>query len=66
MVRENPRKAELAQPWQEFHGAIREIKARNAGLDPKEVQRIVDEAVWEVRAERAQTRGTKTAKGASG
>ena len=32
---------------------IQDIRERNAGADPDEIQRIVDEAVSEVRAERA-------------
>ena len=31
---------------------VQDIRARNAGTDPEEIQRIVDEAVSEVRAER--------------
>ena len=31
---------------------VQDIRARNAGADPDEIQRIVDEAVREVRAER--------------
>ena len=31
---------------------VQDIRARNAGADPDEIQRIVDEAVSEVRAER--------------
>ena len=31
---------------------IQDIRARNADADPDEIQRIVDEAVSEVRAER--------------
>ena len=31
---------------------IQDIRARNAGADPEEIQRIADEAVSEVRAER--------------
>ena len=31
---------------------VQEIRARNADTDPDEIQRIVDEAVSEVRAER--------------
>jgi len=31
---------------------IQDIRERNAGTDPDEIQRIVDEAVSEVRAER--------------
>lgn len=37
---------------------VQDIRARNANADPDEVQRIVDEAVSEVRAER---RGSGTA-----
>ena len=33
---------------------IGDIRQRNAGTDPDEIQRIVDEAVSEVRAERAR------------
>ena len=32
--------------------AVQDIRARNAGRDPEEIQAIVDEAVREVRAER--------------
>lgn len=32
---------------------IQDIRERNAGADPDEIQRIVDEAVSEVRAERS-------------
>ncbi len=31
---------------------VQDIRARNAGADPDEIQRVVDEAVSEVRAER--------------
>ena len=31
---------------------VQDIRARNAGTDPEEIQRIADEAVSEVRAER--------------
>ncbi len=43
---------EQAVRWQMFSRTVREIKLRNAGADPDEVQRIVDEAVSEVRAAR--------------
>jgi len=36
---------------------VQDIRARNAGTDPEEIQRIADEAVSEVRAER-RTRKT--------
>ena len=35
-----------------FKRTVEKIKARNANADPDEVQRIVDDAVREVRAER--------------
>jgi len=35
-----------------FDETVREIKARNAGTDPDELQAIIDEAVQEVRAEK--------------
>jgi hypothetical protein len=39
-----------------FHRTVRDIKARNAGTNPDEMQALVDEAVREVRAER-RTKG---------
>ena len=35
-----------------FHRTVQDIKARNAGTDPDELQALVDTAVLEVRAER--------------
>jgi len=35
-----------------LQGTVQDIRARNAGTDPEEIQRIADEAVSEVRAER--------------
>ena len=35
-----------------FHRTAQDIKARNAGTDPDEMQALIDEAVLEVRAER--------------
>jgi hypothetical protein len=43
---------EDAVRWRVFQRTVEDIKARNAGADPDEIQRIVDEAVGEVRAER--------------
>ena len=43
---------EDAVRWRVFHRTVQDIKARNAGTGPDEVQLIVDEAVSEVRAER--------------
>jgi len=36
-----------------FHRTVQDIKARNAGTDPNEIQALVDDAVREVRAERS-------------
>jgi hypothetical protein len=36
-----------------FHRAVQDIKARNAGTDPNEIQSLVDDTVREVRAERS-------------
>ena len=35
-----------------FHETVREIKKRNAGLDPQEAQRLADEAVAWAREDR--------------
>ena len=35
-----------------FHRSVQDIKARNAGADPDELQALIDDAVREVRAER--------------
>ena len=43
---------EDAVRWRVFHRTVQEIKARNANTGLDELQRIVDEAVDEVRAER--------------
>jgi hypothetical protein len=43
---------EQAVRAQLFHRTIQDIKARNAGTDPDEMQALVDDAVREVRAER--------------
>ncbi|HTS38362.1 MAG TPA: ribbon-helix-helix domain-containing protein [Candidatus Solibacter sp.] len=37
---------------QVMHRTVRDIKARNVGADSAEIQRIVDEAAGQVRAER--------------
>ena len=36
-----------------FQRTVQDIKARNAGTDPNEIQALVDDAVREVRAERS-------------
>jgi hypothetical protein len=43
---------EQAVRWRVFHGTVRDIKTRNAKTNPGELQRIVDNAVGEVRAKR--------------
>jgi hypothetical protein len=43
---------EEAVDWRVFQCTIQDIWARNADADPDEIQRIVDEAVSELRAER--------------
>jgi hypothetical protein len=56
---------EDAVRWRVFQRTVEDIKARNAGADPEEIQRIVDEAVREVRAERrAQPKVKPDARGA--
>jgi hypothetical protein len=39
-----------------FHRTVQDIKARNAGTDPDEIQSLIDDAVSEVRAERRAKR----------
>lgn len=43
---------EEAVRWRILSRTAQDIKARNAGADPEELQRIVDEAVRQVRSER--------------
>ena len=47
---------EEAVRWHVFHRTVQDIRARNADADPDEIQRIVDEAVQEVRADK-RTKG---------
>jgi hypothetical protein len=42
---------EEAVRWRVLQCTVQDIRARNADADPDEIQRIVDEAVSEVRAE---------------
>jgi Ribbon-helix-helix domain len=42
--------------WRVLQRTIQDIRAHNAVADPDEIQRIVDEAVAEVRAERGQAK----------
>ena len=56
---------EDAVRWRVFQRTVEDIKARNADADPDEIQRIVDEAVGEVRAERrARPKAKPDARGA--
>ena len=47
---------EEAVRWRVFHRTVQDVKERNADTDPEELQRIIDEAVNEVRAERSAKR----------
>lgn len=47
---------EDAVRWRVFHRTVRDIKSRNADTSPEELQRIVDDAVREVRAVRRDKR----------
>jgi hypothetical protein len=49
---------EEAVRWRVLHRSVQDIKTRNADVDSEELQRIVDDALREVRAER---RGRKKA-----
>ncbi len=43
---------EEAVRWRVFNLTVQDIRERNADVDPDELQRIIDETVREVRAER--------------
>jgi hypothetical protein len=43
---------EEAVRWRVFNLTVQDIRERNADVDPGELQRIIDETVREVRAER--------------
>lgn len=47
---------EEAVRWRILRRTIQDIRARNADADPDEIQRVVDDAVANVRAERAASR----------
>jgi hypothetical protein len=47
---------EEAVRWRIFNRTVQEIKARNAGADPDELQAIVYAALREVRAQRSTKR----------
>jgi hypothetical protein len=42
---------EEAVRWHVFHLTVQDIRERNAGADPDELQRIIDEAVAGVRSD---------------
>lgn len=42
-----------------FHQTVQNIKARNAGTDPAELEKIVDDAVRDVRAARRSRKKTR-------
>jgi len=43
---------EEAVRWHVLHRTVQDIRERNANTDPDELQRIIDETVGQVRAER--------------
>lgn len=43
---------EDAVRWRIFHHTVQDIKGRNAKINPRMLQRVVDEAVGEVRAKK--------------
>ena len=47
---------EEAVRWRVFHRTVQDIRAHNADADPDEIQRIIDEAVQEVRTDQ-RTKG---------
>lgn len=51
---------EEAVRWRIFDRTVQDIKARNAGAGPEELQSLIDEAVREVRAGRETERRTGT------
>jgi len=47
---------EEAVRWRIFNRSVQQIKARNAGADPDDLQALVDAALREVRAQRRTKR----------
>jgi len=47
---------EEAVRWRIFNRTVQQIKARNAGADPDELQALVDAALREVRTQRSTKR----------
>ena len=52
---------EAAVRWRVFHRTVQDIKARNADAAPDELQRVIDDAVRQVRTQRRA--GSKAKKG---
>ncbi len=50
---------EEAVRWRVFNLTVQDIRKRNADADPDELQRIIDEAVREVRTERYARKKTE-------
>ena len=50
---------EDAVRWLVFHRTVQDIKSRNANTNPEELQRIVDEAVREVRTQRRRKKKSR-------
>jgi hypothetical protein len=48
---------EEAVRWRVFDRTVGNIKERNSDTDPEELQRLIDEALSQVRAERSARRG---------
>jgi Ribbon-helix-helix domain len=57
---------EEAVRWHVFNRTVQEIRERNADTDPEDLQRIIDEAVSEVRAERRAAKRRARVKGKTG
>jgi hypothetical protein len=52
---------EEAVRWRVFHSTVQDIHARNAASEPADLQRVVDEAVREVRIQRRSRRKARKA-----
>ncbi len=52
---------EEAVRWRVFHCTVQDIQERNADADPDELQRIIEQVVNEVRAERYARKKAKKA-----
>lgn len=52
---------EEAVRWRVFHCTVQDVQRRNADADPDDLQRIIEQAVSEVRAERYARKRANTA-----